>query len=152
MTQHRRCLTDSNNDKDQSCDGDDDPDQVTIAKAAGGEIRLSFVRARGQLGEFSVVQVRDGVLYLLRIHVSGLQRFDGSVRRQECLHGLQVAVTSLRGSDGGLLQIGRADHVGWLYGLGHQICGYGENSCQYASSGSTYGLLEEIKFHVLRPP
>src|SRR5690242_19017946 len=68
-------LTDGDDDKDQCCDSNDDPDQVTVAEIASGEISLSFVRTRGQLGELRIVQVGYGILHLLRIHVSGLYCF-----------------------------------------------------------------------------
>src|SRR5258708_40138597 len=61
--------------QDDDADGDqDNPKQIAIGNASGGEITLRLTRTLGQFGKVFIAQLADGLVHFLIVKVGGLQR------------------------------------------------------------------------------
>src|SRR6266566_3603980 len=94
MTRTFISSTNGDYDEDQGCDAHQDNEQVAVGDVARGEIFLRLLRASGQPRELIVVQLRNGIFYLLRIDVGGFHRLLRLGGRNETLDLHEIFLAS----------------------------------------------------------
>src|SRR5712692_7004817 len=91
----RMPLANCNNDQNERGDSNQNEDQVTVAECAGREFCLCCVNSGGQSCKFGIAQAGGGILDLLRVQMSGLQRMPRLFGRYELFHIVQILLPGL---------------------------------------------------------
>src|SRR5258708_3353707 len=111
MTRIFISLANGDYDQDQRHDSHQDNEQVAVADVARGKILLCLLRASRQLRQLIVAQLRNRILYLLRIDVDGFHRLPRLSGRKEIFDLRQIPLAGSRSGRDILLKIRRSNDM-----------------------------------------
>src|SRR6266851_3038550 len=98
--------------QDNDADGDqDNPKQIAIGNASGGEVTLRLTRPLGQFGKVFIAQLADGLVHFLIVEVGGLQRFLRLVGRKKRSNCFFVGLTRLGRPLGVFVQVAQRNDM-----------------------------------------